>query len=404
MSVVDVRARTAVPAGVPRWRGILAILAFVAPIAAAGTFVALRWSAGAGHEPGELFGAIEVGGRSVKCAVFEVFADKEFGRDFDIKDNSSTNAELVKGMEKTGEFNPNGLEDMVTAVRGFLKRLTDAHHLPPEKIHVVGSSGLFKGIEKNKSLTAQEKSRLIETNRTRLTTLLEEAVQKKIDFVDVREETEYQIGSVVKARDRKHALFLDVGGSSTRGGCRDTAGFLKHIEGPGGTQFRDKVTSEAGNRGDFARTAANLAPRELNAVFHQQLERYPLLGQAKPIYLGGGIVWVMASYQHPENRSAYVTLTPKDIKAFAEHVVREPNLLASFQPPASLPPEEHEKLREEIKRMQEFFPPEALMAGMEILKALSTELHFEGKKLYFSRNADMAWVLVFVAEKHGYSR
>src|SRR5262249_45227104 len=79
-------------AGSPLWLAV-ALLALLLPIAGAGAFAALKWnrpgagtedatatdntSGGSSREPGEYYGAIEVGSKGVKYAYFEIYPDKE---------------------------------------------------------------------------------------------------------------------------------------------------------------------------------------------------------------------------------------------------------------------------------------------------------------------------------------
>jgi hypothetical protein len=63
------------------------------------------------------------------------------------------------------------------------------------------------------------------------------------------------------------------------------------------------------------------------------------------------------------------------------------------------------RMREDIRSMREKFGAEELIAGSEILKALSSELDFVHKKeLSFYREGDLAWVLEYVAAKTRYRK
>ena len=47
-----------------------------------------------------------------------------------------------------------------------------------------------------------------------------------------------------------------------------------------------------------------------------------------------------------------------------------------------------------------FKTPERLVAGTEILHALSTELKFGGREIWFYRYSDFAWLASYIEEKN----
>ena len=80
------------------------------------------------------------------------------------------------------------------------------------------------------------------------------------------------------------------------------------------------------------------------------------------VYLVGGIVWVMANYQHPGDRGKYVKLTARDITWFEKAMRSSPNPLADFVAPAGLPPALATEMKLEIQKMKDVFPPQKLVA------------------------------------------
>src|SRR5262249_5596475 len=157
------------------------------------------------------------------------------------------------------------------------------HNLPPEKVYVVGSSGLFGPIA-----TMRDKERVEYTaaNKADLTEAVEKATGKRIDFVDVEQEVNLQVKGIIPERYLDASLYVDVGGGGTRGGYRESAGIVRKLEIPGVRGFRDAVKKEAAGRG-FAEAAEALAPRELREPLRSQVDRNPGLRAADRVYLAG---------------------------------------------------------------------------------------------------------------------
>ena len=108
----------------------------------------------------------------------------------------------------------------------------------------------------------------------------------------------------------------------------------------------------------------------------------------------------MASFIRPSDRRGYVALTADDIAAYRQLLLKTPDAF----PKINLSMIEEEKVREaahqEIERVKKVYQPRQLLAGAEILQALSSEFHFDKeKKLYFARHAPTGWILAYVAEK-----
>jgi hypothetical protein len=403
VTVVARRAGAAVSP--PVWLAA-AGLALVLPILAATAFAALMWDRGGRKAPGESYGAIEVGSKGVKYAFFEVSPDPDYGYQVGSVIDGSTNTNLVQGMEEGGHFNPDGLAETAAAVRTYYDDLTKTHAIPPERVFIVGSSGLEGPVAKRKDLNPAEKKDLTEKNRAQLAEAVQKAVGKRMGFVNPEEEAQFQIEGVVPRRDRDAALFIDVGSGSTRGGYREGR-IIKKLEGPGVRNYHDKVEQALRGRpgASFADVAAELADVNLRDSLRKQVEHNHGLVAPEKVYLVGGIVWVMASYVHPENRKPHVPLSADDIDGFAAKVHQNPDLLLTFTPPAGLDDKERKLMEEDIRRMKKNFNPNELLAGSEILKALSAELKFKTKKeLWFYRYGHVAWVVEYVASQAQFAK
>jgi hypothetical protein len=298
-------------------------------------------------------------------------------------------------MGDDGRFNAEGFDDTVKHVGAFYESLTKEQKLPPDRVFIVGSSGLESTIRSSKK-SREEQNSLITKNQVQLNGAILKAVNKEVKFFDFEQELPLQIKGVVRQADRTSALFLNVGGGNTRGGFLDSAGRLKRFDGEG--------------------SGTKLAGKKLQEAFRQALDKEGSLRTRKKVYLAGGIVWIMTNYRHPETfekrktgdaeqHERYVKLSAGDFKAFAKamHANEAPEApLEAYA--ATLGDQQQAQIKkemnEEVAKMREkFHDRQKLIAGADVLLALSEELDFEHKELYFDDDGEVAWFLNYVADK-----
>ncbi|HEX5269922.1 MAG TPA: hypothetical protein VFW33_05525 [Gemmataceae bacterium] len=394
---------------------VAAVFAMVLPVAGAAAFAYLKWDHGgdAGNAPGvsgkdgpvavapaERYGAIEIASKGVKYTCFEIAADRSKGINPLPVDSGSTNTNIVQGLGKTGRLDPAGLSESVAAARQWYDALRNKHNVPAQNIYVVGSSGLASPILDSKDIPPAQKEDRIAQCRTELSEAIKKALDKEMGFVTADEEAVHQIQGAIPPDELDVALLIDVGSGGTRGGYREGAGIVKKVKALGVKEFTRTAKEKGG--ASFSENAAALAPDQLRKPLQEQVERNPGLRARNKVYLIGGVVWVMATNLHPEKCDAdhkYIGLSADDVARFATTLHDRPDFLTTFKAPESLDPESRKKVEKDVRRMVDTFSPEELVAGAEILKALSAELEFGKKELAFYRLGDIAWVVDYVAVK-----
>jgi hypothetical protein len=195
-------------------------------------------------------------------------------------------------------------------------------------------------------------------------------------------------------------VFIDVGNSATRGGYREQDGGYVTFEGPGVGKFEAILKGQAAGPGDYPAVASALADKELHAPLQKALERRAGLLNRDVVFLNGGIVWVMATFLHPEDRGVYTRLSAQDIEDFHALVRQRPNDFPVPQFSQGMPPPVRSEVDADIAHMKDIFKPLRLIAGAEVLRAVSAEFQLEKKELYFTRDAgDIGWLLAYLCEK-----
>ncbi|MCC6418143.1 MAG: hypothetical protein IT429_07810 [Gemmataceae bacterium] len=403
-------------AGPPRpssARWLLPVLAVALPVLLAGAFVAYKMLTRESTEGGpaaaaEVYGGIEISSTGVKSTVVEIFPDPDLGYDYRILDKKQFRTSLLQGMETRQAFDPQGLREAVDAVQAFFQQLTRERNIPASKVFIVAGSGLLKTVRGRKDLDEKAKEELIEKNQSALADAITRATGNKVEFITVRKEVELQIGGLVPPRHRDASMLIDVGSSATRGGYRDPeSGLYVIFELPGVKEFGKKIAAAAGAE-PLPDVAARLAEKEVRRPLREQIERKPEMLKRRRVYLTGGIPWVMTTYQQPDKRNLpHVPVGADDIDAFGK-LVRANKELPPRPLPSGMDPRLQAKVEKDLALMPKIFSRhQDLLAGGEILKALSDELKFRAPQhaQYFpSFEADVSWLLGYIAENRPASK
>jgi hypothetical protein len=382
---------------------IAGVAAFLLPVMAAGGFVVVKLALGRSAPPGELYAGIEVGSKGVNYAVFEVFPHATLGHDYRVVLSQSGRTDIIKGMERSGKFDPARLKMTAEAIRKCCEKLTDEDKIPANRIFIVGSGGLTVPIRSRKNLGEEERTKLITQNQATLTQAVKEATGKTMDFVDLDEEAALQFDGVVEPDQASKSIYVDVGSGGTRGGYKSSAGEVRNLTTVGVKQFSESVARKRGGLA-FVNAARNLSMPEVRMPLRVQLKSDPGMAERQRVYLAGGIVWVMATCLHPKEgvsppeKNLYIDLSAADIEEFARATAKSGNFLEKYRAPDDLTDAEKEKLTGLVKTMRKIFTGEEQIAGAEILRSVSAELKFSEKTLRFYRHSNNAWLMSYIAK------
>src|SRR2546430_180763 len=105
----------------------------------------LTWGAIPAALRADVHGGIEIGAKGVKATVVDVSEGPE-GLDARVLMGDTRNTTLVAGLASSGRFSPDALEETGAAVSRFAAQMEKKYKVPPERIYVVGSSGLFSAL------------------------------------------------------------------------------------------------------------------------------------------------------------------------------------------------------------------------------------------------------------------
>ncbi len=332
----------------------------------------------------DLHGGIEIGAKGVKAAVVDVTGGTD-GFNAKVLMSGTQNTTLTAGLATSGRFDADALKATAEAVAKFAGRMQNEFKVPSEAIHVVGSSGLFSALA--------GKADAIQANQDALAGAVRETCGLKMRFVSAKREVELSIVGAVPPRQLATAVLLDVGSGNTKGGYREGTGYVSAAVPFGSVTFADAVKK----RGE---PAATVRQEVLVPALKKALADKPELAKREQVYLSGGAIWAMATLVHPGDRGAYVALTAEDVEAYRQLLLKTPGQFPAVDLGAIADEAIRREAQKELDSVKETFTPDQLLAGAEIIKAMADEIGFgKDKKVYFTRNGYLAWVVAYAVEK-----
>jgi exopolyphosphatase/pppGpp-phosphohydrolase len=233
---------------------------------------------------------------------------------------------------------------------------------------------------------------------------VESSVGRPIEFITGQDEARYEALACIPPSERASNVLFDVGGGNTKGGYFNEDGLFYGFQiNLGSKTFFKASQQEAGKSGKpFAEAASSIRAKKLEPAIREETGRYPALVQHPKVYLVGGITWAMTVLTHPADRRQRVKLTAADIDRFAVLVKENKPLPLRRKVLAQVSDDKaRAAVEKDVKKIQEeVFPKQdQLIAGAEILKALSAELNLKDREIIFFRDAHIAWPMGYLMKK-----
>jgi exopolyphosphatase/pppGpp-phosphohydrolase len=327
---------------------------------------------------------IDVGSRGVKPIAID-FVNTTDGWDFTTDTSlESRNTDLGTLNDDNSGFDPNRRDAAVAAIAELEKALREKHKLPPERVRVVVSSGVFTRFkDKEKADTA----------RLELTVAVEKAIGRAPDFINEFQEAELAARAIIGPAGRAGRMMIDVGSGNTKFGWYTDAGFQTFTLDSGTKAFRDAAVKQAEARKQpFAEAAEALRETALVVPLREKVGKAPGFDKVTDVQLIGGAPWALATFTHPgSGKELRVRLTAADIEAFAKLAKLKPE--AAREAVAALTEATAKAAgAKEIERVQKVFSPEELQAAAEILRATFAEGKLDARKVSFFQKGQFAWI------------
>lgn len=348
-------------------------------------------------DPGKLHAGIEIDPEGMKAAVIRVFSGEQAGAE--IVYTEVISKPLIR--DKSGRLATENIKAVGRSALALYNQLQKKFQVPQQNIYLVGRNEL-------KAENLDELARELKTS-----------TGKTITFLNLESEARMNVIGVIPKRyreqttsfdNRSQSVLIDIGGEKTIGGYLQTRNNL--LGNPyydfvavgmpiGVSVFAETVLQAAGeNAGvkEIAASAGRLSKETLVPVLRKESEQRPGLSHRKKVYLKGAIVQALATLLHPEDRRAYLTITPEDIELFHQRAVNAPQSLLKPNLSQIRNRDAREEVEREVETLRSFFTPARLIAGAEILKAIASEydLRDGDKKILYARFSNLSLVFSYV--------
>jgi serine/threonine protein kinase len=346
---------------------------------------------GLAKKSGNLYGAIEVGSSGIKGQVIQELATA-----------NDEGFKLISRNDKIAERNANAVDpkaqaEAVTAVNAMYREMQEKFSIPCEQIVIYGSSGLAQKAPHKEALAKA----------------IEQETGKSVEYITPEAEAKYIFDGVVPTWRRSNVFQIDVGSGNTKGAylqASQATEYQTFIVPLGTKTFTKEIASNQGQT-DFTKAAETTKGSVLVPQIRDMVQRKPGMQSIPRVYLSGGIVWALTTLIHPctkeqsiqtkeERVSRFSRIYAEDINTFYNNVTRDRKRL--FQPDLSAcTAEQKQQVEKDVAKIQkDVFSTDNLIAGAEILRALSQELKFaEKEKMFFARYAIEALPIGYLMEK-----
>jgi tetratricopeptide (TPR) repeat protein len=334
----------------------------------------------------QLYGGVEIGAKGVKLSILSIQLNSSGEVEYVLKSDSSVNPE-------PSALTPQSQQETADALKKFIDVAKSKYGINGDHLYVVISSGLKLELDK-KNKTAEFITAVTPANAP---------AGFSIQSVTSAEEAELSVLGTVPPKRRFSTSLIDVGSNKTNGGYfMDASQSFDAVYFPVGTKSFVKMIHGKNpfNTNEFARYAEALWKDSLSQIVRDELGRRAGLKNRSATYLGGGIVWCIATYLYPEKvNDNYVEITPDAIRRFRSMVVS--NYEKTIQPDLSGISSETLLMdaRKTISRAQNTYDQESLIAGAVWIDGLMKELNSTQpvKRFYFSKYAYVGWISGYIS-------
>jgi hypothetical protein len=319
-------------------------------------------------QPGEIYAGIELTTEGVRAIALRISRSEE---DSGLKLIYSENIRLALVRAGDGQFAPQAVKETAQTILKLLTRLRQQSQAPPERVFLIGGSGL--GADRPEALVKA----------------ISEVTGKSLKFLDA--ETEIQLSVVgtisrlwkvgdIQIDNRNSSALIEINGDRMLGGYQ----LLKYPQ-------------DAAPKYDFV--TMNIPHGDADAfrrALGRERESKPGFLNRKRVYLTGSVPWAMVTLLSPKDQQPFVPLTSEDIELFVEKAARAPRELLNPNLSSIRDRDLRQKAESELQAVKSVFTPQQLAAGAEALRTVASEFEWQGKQIWFARFGHFGRLLSYV--------
>lgn len=339
-----------------------------------------------------IYAGIDVGSSGVKLAIFRTTYENGFyAKDIRSKPQAS-NVTLIAGTEQSFRAGENVMNAYMDSISYY--------KIPADRVYIAFSSGINETMGK----MPDRKKELYERFSSLITSRIPQGQTLTIDttLTAAREAELFMVGAVPRKFWATTAC-IDIGSGNTKGGYYEPnpgrADYTFHpVSFPYGTKTlanlidNNRSLAMDAYREEAMRFVKTIVDTAVNVEFDATS---PGWYQRKTVGFGGGIVWAMASYLHPERAAnTAVPLTMSDVERFKQLALTDYQALTHPDLTNLTDPVVRRKAEADISNVQAQFNEKQIVAGALLIETIfrahaNTSVP---KRFVFIRDSDIGWV------------
>ena len=328
------------------------------------------------QENENIFAGIEIGSKGIKMSVIDVYNIKKGG--FTIKSYWTENVAIAKGISIDGNLAQEDIDRAANVVVTNYKKIKNEIGVTDANIFIVGSSGV-----------AMAKNTQALIDKVKATT------GKDMEFIDAQMEGKMLLKGCIPPVDYKDSMVLDIGGGNTKGGYVDVYNSENFVFFPLSLNYGTITLTEAvlkKTRNDeineFNIKSFGFLPtlrEQVNAMYTSK----PTALEKEKVYMSGGAVWAFYTLYYGGAKEAFNEFKLEDVINY-DAILK--NNFKKF--------EEQAKTDKEAEKVLKTYSQKYLISGSNILLVcLEAIPDINGKKLYFAKEGQIAWLVSYVADR-----
>ena len=325
----------------------------------------------------EHYAGIEVGSKGVKMSVINVQNIKK-GK-YEVVDFWTENVAIAKGISIDGKLAANDIDTAFDVVVKNYTKLIKEYKIDEKNIFIVVSSGV--GMAENVDVLLQRLYVFTNIN---------------VGIITSETEAKLLLKGCIPPKEYSDSLILDIGGGNTKGGYvekfneDDILIFYPVTLDLGTVTFTEKINKKGKTNSiaEFNEVLSTALP-ELREQTDHLYQQNPKIFNKDNIYMSGGAVW--AFYTLYKGNSAVENFSPfevKDVEAYDTMIKTD---YAKFEALATQ--------NKDVEKVLKTYSQKYLIAANSLLLTLLQKMpDIKSKKIYFTKQGQMAWLLSYIAD------
>jgi exopolyphosphatase/pppGpp-phosphohydrolase len=324
----------------------------------------------------QTYGGIEIGVKAIKMSVITIKNAED--DKYEVKDFWVENFEKTTIVSKDGNLTAKGIDSTCLMIQNNYQKMLRKYKIPTKNFHIIADSGI--GNATNSDILAQK---------------IKFITNKDLSFISDTEEAKLLLKGCIPRKKFSNSMILDIGGANTLGG------FMNIVKGEaifhpltldlGSIKLTEIINQKSNDQSirKFSELSFTYQPT-LKENFTKMFKKNPESTTKTNIYLTGGATWAFYTLFYGKvAKDNFSELKHDDIlyqKSVVENNFRKIENAALTNP--------------EIQKVLKIYSQKNLISSFNMLLAALEEIpNLNNKKIYFAKNAQIAWFISYVIDQ-----